>query len=148
MRIDDVTAVVTGGGSGLGAATARALAAKGAHVALIDVNRDAAERLADELGGRACIADVASEERAAREAVFIDWGTERPRLERQVLARSFGGRSRAVSRPSLSVPIEDDATYTAVRISLAGSGPFRVGAAAGLPASPSAALPISCIRPQ
>src|SRR5262249_45109671 len=47
----DIAAVVTGGASGLGAATARALAAKGAKVALLDLNAALGEPLAKELGG-------------------------------------------------------------------------------------------------
>jgi NAD(P)-dependent dehydrogenase (short-subunit alcohol dehydrogenase family) len=42
----DIAAVVTGGASGLGAATARALAAKGARVALLDLNEKMGEPLA------------------------------------------------------------------------------------------------------
>jgi len=45
------TAVVTGGASGIGAASARRFAAAGLRVALLDVNRDAGEALAQELGG-------------------------------------------------------------------------------------------------
>src|SRR5512147_915568 len=44
-------AVVTGGASGLGAATARALAAKGAKVAIFDMNAEKGEALAAEIGG-------------------------------------------------------------------------------------------------
>ena len=38
MQLKDISVLVTGGGSGLGAATARAMAAKGAKVAVIDMN--------------------------------------------------------------------------------------------------------------
>jgi NAD(P)-dependent dehydrogenase (short-subunit alcohol dehydrogenase family) len=55
-------AVVTGGASGLGAATARALAAKGAKVAIFDMNVEKGEALAAELGGVFCKVDVTSEE--------------------------------------------------------------------------------------
>lgn len=55
-------AVVTGGASGLGAATARALAAKGAKVALFDMNEEKGEALAKELGGVFCKVNVTSEE--------------------------------------------------------------------------------------
>ena len=50
MRIEKAAAIVTGGGSGLGAATARALAARGARVACLDVNREGAEKVAAEIG--------------------------------------------------------------------------------------------------
>ena len=55
-------AVVTGGASGLGAATARALAAKGARVAIFDMNADKGEALASELGGVFCKVNVTSDE--------------------------------------------------------------------------------------
>jgi NAD(P)-dependent dehydrogenase (short-subunit alcohol dehydrogenase family) len=40
MNIDGVAAIISGGGSGLGAATARHLVAKGAKVAVLDINMD------------------------------------------------------------------------------------------------------------
>jgi NAD(P)-dependent dehydrogenase (short-subunit alcohol dehydrogenase family) len=57
----DIAAVVTGGASGLGAATARALAAKGVRVALLDLNAGLGESLAKELGGVFVKGDVTSE---------------------------------------------------------------------------------------
>jgi NAD(P)-dependent dehydrogenase (short-subunit alcohol dehydrogenase family) len=59
MDIRGVSALVTGAGSGLGEATARALAAEGVKVALIDFNLDAAEKVAAEIGGFAVKCDVA-----------------------------------------------------------------------------------------
>ena len=62
MKIDQsVAAVVTGGASGLGEASARALAAKGAKVAIFDLNLERAEALAAEIGGVACQVDVSDE---------------------------------------------------------------------------------------
>lgn len=59
MRIDGSTAaVVTGGASGLGLATARALAEAGARVAVFDRNAEAGERAAAEIGGVFCEVDV------------------------------------------------------------------------------------------
>jgi 3-hydroxybutyrate dehydrogenase len=51
-------ALVTGGGSGIGLACARRLAAAGARVVILDVDEDAARRAADEVGGAACVADL------------------------------------------------------------------------------------------
>ena len=59
MEIKDTTALVTGGGSGLGAATARALAAEGARVCILDVNREAGQAVAREIGGHFAQCDVA-----------------------------------------------------------------------------------------
>jgi NAD(P)-dependent dehydrogenase (short-subunit alcohol dehydrogenase family) len=63
MQIKDKVFVVTGGGSGLGAATARALVEAGASVVLADLNCEAGEKLAAELGAKARFVetDVANE---------------------------------------------------------------------------------------
>jgi len=58
----DISAIVTGGASGLGAATARRLARQGVKVALFDLNAEAGETLAKELGGVFCKVDVTNEE--------------------------------------------------------------------------------------
>lgn len=52
-------ALVTGGASGIGAAVARAFAAAGAEVTVSDIDAEAAEALADDIGGRAWVADLA-----------------------------------------------------------------------------------------
>jgi 2-hydroxycyclohexanecarboxyl-CoA dehydrogenase len=49
MRLDGKTALVTGGGQGIGCAIARALAAEGAHVAVLDIARERAEQVAGEV---------------------------------------------------------------------------------------------------
>lgn len=62
MKIDNtISAVVTGGASGLGEATARAFAAKGAKVALFDMNAERGEAVAGEIGGIFCQVDVSDE---------------------------------------------------------------------------------------
>ncbi|MEX2616351.1 MAG: SDR family NAD(P)-dependent oxidoreductase [Alphaproteobacteria bacterium] len=60
MDVSGVPAIVTGGASGLGAGTARALAAAGAPVAILDLNMAAARQVADEIGGVAIECDVSS----------------------------------------------------------------------------------------
>lgn len=63
MQLDSsIAAVVAGGASGLGAATARRLASQGVKVALFDMNAEAGTALARELGGTFCRVDVTSEE--------------------------------------------------------------------------------------
>ncbi|WP_294173221.1 SDR family oxidoreductase [uncultured Sphingomonas sp.] len=65
MNINGIAAVVTGAASGLGEATARALAAKGAKVAVFDRDQERGEKVADEIGGIFCECDVTSEEKVA-----------------------------------------------------------------------------------
>ncbi|PZO75792.1 MAG: 3-hydroxy-2-methylbutyryl-CoA dehydrogenase [Sphingomonas taxi] len=62
MDLANNAAVVTGGASGLGAATARALAAKGVKVAIFDLQADKGEALAAEIGGVFCKVDVTSDD--------------------------------------------------------------------------------------
>ena len=62
MKLDSsVVAVVTGGASGLGAATSRALAAHGVKVAIFDFNEEKGEAIAKEIGGVFCKVDVTSD---------------------------------------------------------------------------------------
>lgn len=75
----DIAAVVTGGASGLGAATAAALAAKGVKVAVLDLNETAGRDVAERIGGTFAKCDVTSEEsvEAALAAARAAHGQER-----------------------------------------------------------------------
>jgi NAD(P)-dependent dehydrogenase (short-subunit alcohol dehydrogenase family) len=64
-RLLDRVAVVTGGGSGIGLATARRLAAEGAKVAVVDLNSETGKAAADDVGGLFIQADVTSEDDVA-----------------------------------------------------------------------------------
>ena len=80
MQLDSaIAAVVTGGASGLGEATARTLAASGVKVAIFDLNADKGEALAHEIGGVFCKTNVTSEESvdAAFDAARTAHGQER-----------------------------------------------------------------------
>jgi NAD(P)-dependent dehydrogenase (short-subunit alcohol dehydrogenase family) len=68
MNIQGQAAIVTGGGSGLGAATARHLAKAGATVGVLDVNGEQAKKVAAEIGGLPLICDV-TDARSAEAAV-------------------------------------------------------------------------------
>ena len=65
MDIQGISAVVTGAASGLGEATARELARRGARVAVFDRDADKGEKVAAEIGGIFCEADVTSDEKVA-----------------------------------------------------------------------------------
>ncbi|HJT40850.1 MAG TPA: SDR family NAD(P)-dependent oxidoreductase [Sphingobium sp.] len=69
---NSVAAVVTGGASGLGEATARALAAKGVRVAIFDLQEEKGAAVAQEIGGIFCKVDVTSDE-------SVDAGFEKAR---------------------------------------------------------------------
>ena len=92
-RLDGTTAVVTGASSGIGNATARALAAEGAHVALFARRKDKLEDLAAEIGdlqgsGGASVHEVdVSDSDAVREAVD---GVVRDRGQLDVLVNNAG----------------------------------------------------------
>ncbi len=60
MRLVNKTAIVTGGGSGFGAGIARKFATEGARVFVVDINLEAAQTIANEIGGIAIACDVGS----------------------------------------------------------------------------------------
>lgn len=62
MDINGASAIVTGGASGIGAASARLLAARGARVVIADLQEDKGKALADEIGGAFCKVDVTNTE--------------------------------------------------------------------------------------
>ncbi|MEO2183823.1 MAG: SDR family oxidoreductase [bacterium] len=61
MELDNKVCVITGGASGIGAATCRAFAAKGARVVVTDINMEGARQVAEEIGGLAIACDVSVE---------------------------------------------------------------------------------------
>ena len=77
MRLQGKTAIVTGGGSGFGAGIVRKFAAEGARVMVVDLNLEAAQEVADAVGGIPHQTDVASTDSVAAlaEAVEMAFGT-------------------------------------------------------------------------
>ena len=109
MHIQGTAAVVTGGASGLGEATARALAAKGAKVAVFDRDVERGEKVASEIGGIFCEVNVTSDEsvdagRNRRVPTLLERrGVRFPPSARQCLRPGPGGRGRgAADRPWLN----------------------------------------------
>ena len=105
MIIDGTAAVVTGGASGLGEATARALAAKGAKVAVFDRDVDKGEKVAAEIGGIFCEVDVMSDDKvaAAFEKARAAHGQERILVNCAGVANAVKtvGRDKETKEPKL-----------------------------------------------
>ncbi len=117
MDIQGEYAFVTGGGSGLGAATVRQLAAAGARVLVLDRNEEAAAAVAKEAGGIAAGADVASQDdvEAAFAKAIKEFG-QAPRII--VNCAGVGTAARIVNREGeLSI----DAFEKTLRVNLVGT---------------------------
>jgi len=98
VKLDNtVSAVITGGASGLGAATARVLAAKGVKVALFDLNEEKGEALAQELGGVFCKVNVTDE-------ASVDAGFEKARaaIGQERILVNCAGTGNAIKTASRS----------------------------------------------
>jgi len=96
MDVNGTAAIVSGGASGLGEATARALAAAGATVVIADLNEDGGKRVASETGGLFARTDVA-DEASVRAAVDAAAGTGAP-LRVAVSCAGIGWVARTVGR--------------------------------------------------
>ncbi|WP_028654564.1 SDR family NAD(P)-dependent oxidoreductase [Nocardioides sp. J54] len=95
MNLTGASALVTGGASGLGAATARRLAAAGAHVVVLDLNEELGKEFAEEIGGSFALADVTDP--AAVDAA-LDVAVEQGPLRALVHCAGKGGTVRLVGR--------------------------------------------------
>ena len=129
----EVAAVVTGGASGLGAATARALAAKGVKVALLDLNETVGTVLAKELGGVFAKCDVTNEANvdAALAAVRAQHGQERILVNCAGIA--IGKRIARRVKETGGVEAHDVASFARViQINLIGTFTMIAKCAAGM----------------
>ncbi len=117
MDIQGHSALVTGGGSGLGEAVARELARHGAKVAVLDLNAERARQVASDIGGIALAADVADATamQAAVEGAAQAHGA--PRIVMHMAG--VGGARRVVGRDGAAAPLED--FERTVRVNLIGS---------------------------
>jgi NAD(P)-dependent dehydrogenase (short-subunit alcohol dehydrogenase family) len=116
MDIKGHSAIVTGGASGLGAASAEMLAAAGAKVACLDVNLDGARALADKIGGIAVRCDVTSADGAAAALAEARGKIGVPRV--LVHCAGVGPAKRIVGRDG-PMPLEDYARV--ININLIGT---------------------------
>jgi len=116
MDLNGVTALVTGAGSGMGAATAKALAKRGARVAVVDLNLESAQQTADSIKGLALSADVSSGEsvEAALQQVVDELGA--PRVV--VSCAGIAAASRIVGREG---PHELDLYQRVINVNLVGT---------------------------
>ncbi|MGB6099691.1 MAG: SDR family NAD(P)-dependent oxidoreductase [Comamonas sp.] len=105
MQIQGQSALVTGGGSGLGEATARELARLGAKVAVLDVHLEQACRVASEIGGVAIEADVTSAEgmQAAIEQAAAAHGPARILMQ----IAGIGTAKRIIGKDGSAAALED-----------------------------------------
>jgi NAD(P)-dependent dehydrogenase (short-subunit alcohol dehydrogenase family) len=115
MRIDGSSAIVTGGASGLGLATATTLAEAGAKVVILDLPSSAGEQRAQEIGGRFAPADVTDE--AAVQAA-VDAATELGPLRIVVNCAGIGNPGRVLGKQGV-LPLEQ--FELVVRVNLIGT---------------------------
>ncbi len=116
MELNGIGALVAGGASGLGEATARELASRGARVAIADLNAQRGAGLAEEIGGLFVAADVTDEERvgAAVEEAVAAFGE----LRLAASCAGIGWAERTVKRdgPAALKPFE-----TVIAVNLIGT---------------------------
>ena len=134
MKLDHtISAVITGGASGLGAATARALAAKGVKVAIFDLQVEKGEAMAAEIGGVFCEVNVTSDE-------SVDAGFEKARAangQERILVNCAGTGSamKTASRSKTDGSIKHyplDAFNWLIQINLVGTFRCVAKSAAGM----------------
>ena len=105
MQINGQAALVTGGGSGLGEATARELARLGAKVAVLDLNLDNAKKVAADINGLAIQCDVSSGDnmQSAIEQAAAAHGPARMLMQ----IAGIGSAKRVVGKDGSAAPLED-----------------------------------------
>ena len=117
MQIQGQAALVTGGASGLGEATARELARLGAKVAVLDRNQALADKVAAEIGGIACACDITDTDsvNAALDKAAAAHGPARILMN----VAGIGSAKRIVGKDGNPAPLED--FVRVVQINLIGS---------------------------
>jgi NAD(P)-dependent dehydrogenase (short-subunit alcohol dehydrogenase family) len=132
MDIRGHAALVTGGGSGLGAATARMLAEAGARVAILDVNAKAAGEVAADINGLSLHCDVA--DAASTEAAIAKAAADHGPARILINCAGIGTAKRIVGRDG-PMPLPDFERI--IRVNLIGTfNAMRIAAAAMQPLDP------------
>jgi NAD(P)-dependent dehydrogenase (short-subunit alcohol dehydrogenase family) len=114
MKIEGHAALVTGGASGLGEATARELARLGAKVAVLDVNLAQAEKVAAEIGGVACQCDITNTESLAAAMAKASAAHGPARILMNIAG--IGSAKRVVQKDGSAAPLEDFAKVINVNL--------------------------------
>jgi NAD(P)-dependent dehydrogenase (short-subunit alcohol dehydrogenase family) len=114
MKIEGQAALVTGGASGLGEATARELARLGAKVAILDRNAELAAKVAKDIGGVACNCDITDTEsvNAALAQAAAAHGPARILMN----VAGIGSAKRIVGKDGNAAPLEDFARVVNVNL--------------------------------
>jgi NAD(P)-dependent dehydrogenase (short-subunit alcohol dehydrogenase family) len=137
MELKGLSAVVTGGASGLGAATARALAKEGVKVAIFDMNAEKGEAVAAELGGVFCHVNVTDEE-----SVDAGFAKARAAIGQERILVNCAGTGNAIKTASRSKETGDikhfplDAFNMIIQINLVGTFRCIAKSAAGMMSLP------------
>jgi NAD(P)-dependent dehydrogenase (short-subunit alcohol dehydrogenase family) len=119
MDLQGISALVTGGASGLGEATVRALAARGAHVVVVDLGDDKGEALAKEVGGVFAHADVTNVEEVT---AAVEAAMELGPLRALVNCAGIGWATRTIGRDGSYESAHDLEVFKkVVNINLVGS---------------------------
>ena len=116
MNLEGASAIVTGGASGIGEASAEQLAALGARVVIADLNEDKGQAVASRLGGLFVKCDVSSEEDGA---AAVAAASEMGPLRALVNSAGLGTAGRTVDRNNDPMP-QADFDFV-IRINLLGS---------------------------
>ena len=117
MQIQGQAALVTGGGSGLGEATARELARLGAKVAVLDVNLANAERVAAEIGGVGIACDITNTD--SLQAALAQAASAHGPARILMNIAGIGTAKRLLNKEGQPAPLEDFARV--VNVNLIGS---------------------------
>ena len=134
MKLDSsISAVITGGASGLGAATARLLASQGVKVGVVDLNADLGEALAREIGGVYCQVNVTSS--AEVDAAFAKSRAAIGQERILVNCAGVGGSVKTVSRDKQTGEIKEyplDNFERIIQVNLIGTFRCITKSAAGM----------------